>query len=304
MVYLLTFLGFDIGKLIAEEFLIDRLVSYGTLIIKAIFILIIAKLGITFSGAIIDRMLIPVNQTYFDRNRAITLSSLLKSVIMYTVYFMAGISILDLFDVPLQGVLTGAGIVGLAVGFGAQNLVRDVITGFFIIFENHFTVGEYITTAGVSGIVEEVGLRATKIRDFGGQLHILPNGQITQVTNYNRGSMRAMVDVGIAYEEDIDLAVAVLEEVCREVNRDLAEIITEAPHVLGVQAFGPSELTIRIIAKTKPMEQWRVERELRKRIKEAFDRRGIEIPYPRQVFIPKGTEKQGGLRVESQEAAD
>lgn len=304
MVSLLAFLGFDISKLLADEFSVDKLVGYGTLTVKAIFILIAARLAIAFGAAIIDRMVIPVNKTYFDRNRAITLSSLLKSVIMYTVYFMAGISILDLFKVPYQGVLAGAGIVGLAVGFGAQNLVKDVITGFFIIFENHFTVGEYITTAGVSGIVEEVGLRATKIRDFGGQLHIIPNGQITQVTNYNRGSMRAMVDVGIAYEEDVDQAVAALEEVCREVNRDLAEIITEAPQVLGVQAFGPSELTIRIIAKTKPMEQWRVERELRKRIKETFDRRGIEIPYPRQVFIPKGGEKQGGLRMEGQEAGD
>lgn len=300
----MTILGIEISKLIAGKFVIDKVISYGALFVKAIFILIIAKIAITFSNALINRMLIPVNQPYFDRNRAITLSSLLKSLIMYSVYFMAAISILGLFEVPLQGVLTGAGIIGLAVGFGGQSLVKDVINGFFIIFENHFAVGEYITTAGISGIVEEVGLRTTKIRDFGGQLHIIPNGQITQVTNYNRGSMRALVDVAIAYEEDIDRAVAVLEEVCRGINRELADIITETTQVLGVQAFGRSELIIRVIAKTKPMEQWRVERELRKRIKEAFDRGGIEIPNFKEPFYPKGDKKQNDLLINGREVGD
>ncbi|MFZ3172575.1 MAG: mechanosensitive ion channel family protein [Carboxydocellales bacterium] len=300
----MTSLGTELSKVLAKEFPLEKMVEYGLLVGKAFLLLIIAKLGITFSNALIDRMLIPVNQAYFDRNRAITVSTLLKSLIMYVVYAMAGISILGMFNVPLQGVLTGAGIIGLAVGFGGQSLVKDVITGFFIIFENQFTVGEYIAMAGVSGIVEEVGLRTTKIRDFGGQLHIVPNGQISQVTNYNRGSMRALVDVGIAFEEDLDQAVTVLEEVCREVNRDLAEIITETPQVLGVQAFGRAALTLRIIAKTKPMEQWRVERELRKRITLAFNRWGIEMPYLKGMFGPRKGEKQLDFRLGKEEVGD
>ncbi len=261
----------------------SKVMVYAVLAGKTILILIIAKLGISFGSLIIDRTIISVNNSYVDLNRANTLSSLLKSSLLYSVYFIAAISILELFSIPYQGVLAGAGIVGLAVGFGAQNLVKDIITGFFILLENQFAVGEYITTSGVSGIVEELGLRATKIRDFAGQLHILPNGQITQVTNYNRGSMRALVDVGIDNTEDVDRALAVLEETCQEVAQVMAESLTEGPRVLGIQAFTSTEITLRIIARCKPLEQDLVERELRKRIKESFTRQGIKTPsrlYP------------------------
>jgi len=285
-----------------RERLTDLIVYGVTAILQVVAIILIAKILHKIGNAVIDKMLRPRegSKYYFDEKRAITLNSLAKSTLRYGLYFFVGMSFLEVFFPKATGpVLASAGVVGLAVGFGAQNLVRDVITGFFILLENQFAVGEYITTAGLSGVVEEMGLRVTKLRDFGGELHIIPNGQIQQVTNLNRGSMRALVDVGVAYEEDLDRVSSVLARVVEEVKADLANVINEGPEVLGVINFGPSEVIIRIIAKAKPMEQWRVERELRKRIKEAFDREGIEIPYPRRVMVgPEGLKQGKELRPE------
>lgn len=198
---------------------------------------------------------------------------------MYSVYFLAIITILGLFNVPLGGVLATASVLGVAVGFGAQSLVKDVITGFFIIFENQFAVGEHITTLGVTGQVEEMGLRLTKVRDAGGQLHILPNGQIGQVTNYNRGSMRATVDLHMDYQDDLHENLKLLDQVCQEVSVDLADIITEKPRVLGIHSFNANDMIIRITAQVKPMEQGMMERELRRRISAAYQQLGREVPY-------------------------
>lgn len=258
---------------------------------------LLAYIGIKIGDFLIDRVFRPRAQNpYFDERRILTLKTLSKSIVRYATYFMVGFTIIgqlaDLTGTDLKGFLAGAGILGVALGFGAQSLVKDVITGFFILLENQYAVGEYITTGTFSGFVEEVQLRVTKLRDWGGEYHIIPNGQITAVTNFSRGSMRAMVEVGIAYEEDIDKAVAVMNKVAGDVGRDFQDLIVEGPEVLGVVALGPSEVVIRTIAKTKPMEQWKVERELRKRYKEAFDREGIEIPYPRRVILTQGSDTE------------
>lgn len=254
---------------------------------------IIAFIGIKIGDGVLEQVFKPRDQKYyFDERRVLTLRTLSRSVLRYVTYFIVGFTVLGQLakaaDTDLRGFLAGAGILGVALGFGAQSLVKDVINGFFILLENQYAVGEYITTGQFSGFVEEVGLRITKIRDWGGEYHIIPNGQIQTVTNYSRGSMRAMVEVGISYEEDIDKALQVMGEVASGVREELAETIVDGPEVLGVVALGPSEVVIRTVAKTKPMEQWRVERELRKRYKEAFDREGIEIPYPRRVVITQG----------------
>lgn len=228
---------------------------------------------------------------HLEERKYETLQHLANSILRYLVYFVAGVSILDTIGISVASVLAGAGIAGLAVSFGAQNLVRDIITGFFIIFEDQYAVGEYISIGEFSGIVEEIGLRITKLRAFAGDLHIIPNGSITQVTNYSRGNMRALVDIPIAYEEDIDEALAVLEETSRELAEKIPEIV-EGPHVLGVADLGPAGAVLRVIAKTRPMYQWGVERQLRKELKEALDRNGIEIPYPRQVVIMAGEAKE------------
>jgi len=267
-----------------------RLFTTGSTILGT---LVLAFIGIKVGDALINRLFKPGEQKlYFDERRILTLRTLAKSVLRYVTYFVVGFTILgqlaEFARTDLKGFLAGAGILGVALGFGAQSLVRDVITGFFILLENQYAVGEYITTGNFSGFVEEIGLRVTKLRDWGGEYHIIPNGEISAVTNHSRGSMRALVEVGIAYEEDIDKAMAVMNDVAREVRNELQDVIVEGPEILGVVNLGPSEVVIRTIAKTKPMEQWRVERELRKRFKEAFDRAGIEIPYPRRVVITPG----------------
>ncbi|HHZ16411.1 MAG TPA: mechanosensitive ion channel family protein [Peptococcaceae bacterium] len=251
-------------------------------------ILIVTRIAIGIADMLIERTFqfkYKHEKTTGDERRADTLKILLKSVARYALFFIAAITVLDELGVPIAAVLSAAGILGLAVGFGAQNLVKDVITGFFIIFEDQFSVGEYVETEGVGGIVEEVGLRITKLRDWDGKLHIIPNGSIAMVTNHNRGSLRAWVEVRVSYREDLNRVLQVLEDTCKSVRNDFADKITQGPRVLGVTNLGQSEVVITIMAMTTPLEQWGIERELRKRIKETFEREGIEIPYPHQVII-------------------
>lgn len=246
-----------------------------------------ARLLVRLAEAFVERLikrLPPEARLRLDERRAKTLSTLTSSVARYVVYFFAGVMILQHLGFNTASILTAAGIGGLAIGFGAQNLVRDVITGFFILFEDQYGVGDYITVSGVSGIVEEMGIRITKIRDFGGELHIIPNGQITQVTNHMGPSMRVMFDVEVAYDTDLDRALAVLQELCDEYARDNPRLV-EGPTVLGVQTLAESGIGIRLLARTKPMEQWTVERELKRLIKQRFDLHGIEIPFPHRMLI-------------------
>lgn len=251
---------------------------------KALLILIASIVSTFVINFLIARIFKSREGTIFDSKRVITLRVLLKSVVKYTVFFVAFIMILGVYGVPTTSILASAGVVGLAVGFGAQSLVKDVISGFFIIFENQYSVGEYIKTKDFEGIVEEIGLRATRIRDFNGGLHIVPNGHIETLTNYNRGKIRAMVDIGIAYQEDVDKAISVIAEACAEMAKD-STVIVEGPEVLGVVKIKESEVTIRVLAYTKPMEQWAVERILLKTIKLHLDTAGIQIPYPRSVML-------------------
>jgi small conductance mechanosensitive channel len=222
-----------------------------------------------------------------DERRAKTLSTLISSIARYTVYFFAAVMALQHLGFNTTSILTAAGIGGLAIGFGAQNLVRDVITGFFILFEDQYGVGDYITASGVSGVVEEMGIRITKVRDFGGELHIIPNGQIQQVTNHMGPSMRVLFDVSVSYDTDLDRAVSALEELFAVFAKENAGVLVEGPSVLGVQELGESGITIRVVARTKPMEQWNVERQLKRQIKERFDQLGIEIPFPHRLLLVK-----------------
>jgi len=248
---------------------------------------ILLKLGHSF----INHFIVPYGKKLnLKENRVETLRSILKSLWNYFIYITAFLTILaQVFENTgfAKTLLTGAGILGLAVSFGAQSLVKDVISGFFILMEDQFAVGDYVTIGQTSGIVEELGLRVTKLRDFTGELHIIPNGNITIVTNKTRGPQRALVDVGVAYEEDVEKVNQVLEKVCQQIKEKYGELIFEGPKVLGIVNFGPQEMVFRVVAKVKPMEQWTIEWELRKAIKEAFNAEGIEIPYPKRVFITR-----------------
>ncbi|ABR46272.1 MscS Mechanosensitive ion channel [Alkaliphilus metalliredigens QYMF] len=261
--------------------------------VKIVVILVVAKVSIRILYSITNQIFQQQKSLKLntDLPRMETLNGLIKSLIKYGIYFIAITTIISFFGVKVTGLIATAGIGGLAIGFGAQNLVRDVITGFFILFENQFSIGHYIEVNGVSGIVEEMAMRITKVRDFNGDLHIIPNGQIQKLTNKSTGKMRAWVDISIAYEEDIDRAIEVLTTKSEQLRMENANIV-EGPTVLGVTGLGNSDVVISIMAKTVPMEQWAIERLMRKTFKQAFDEVGIEIPYPRRVIISQNEKSE------------
>lgn len=267
----------------------ETIIAYALIVLKIAVILILTKIIVKVLSSIIERFFKKQRNSRFgisDR-KAATLSELIKSLLRYIIYFIAVMWIFEAVGFDIRTVIAVTSIAGVAIGFGAQNLVKDVITGFFILFEDQFAVGDYISIEDKSGIVEVLGLRITKIRDFSGDLHIIPNGSITKVTNKSRGNMRAMVDINISYEEDIDRAVKIMKETADELRKEL-DYIVEGPEVIGVAGFGEYGITIRTIAKTLPMKQWDVEMEYRKRIKKALGDADIKIPYTKRVITDRG----------------
>ncbi|MDJ0331300.1 mechanosensitive ion channel family protein [Planococcus sp. S3-L1] len=230
-----------------------------------------------------DKLLVKGDVT---KGRALTLQSLSENIFSYILIFILVTTVFNIFGLSVASLIAGAGIIGLAIGFGAQGLVSDVVTGFFLLLEKQLDVNDYVTVGSIDGIVEAVGLRTTKIRSFDGTLNYIPNRDIMTVSNHSRGNMRALVDIGISYDENIDEAMAVIQAACTHVATEDVGIV-EGPDVIGVQTFGASDVTLRVIAKAKNGEQWAVERHLRKAIKEALDTNGIEIPFPHQVNIQK-----------------
>lgn len=209
------------------------------------------------------------------KGRSLTLEGLAKNVLSYILIFIFFVTVLQIFNISTAGILAGAGFAGLAVGFGAQGLVSDIVTGFFILLERQMDVGDYVTTGSYSGIVEQLGLRTTQIRDFDGTLHFIPNRNITSLSNHSRGNMRALVDISIPFTEDMEKTISVLQESCREFGKAHPAIV-EGPSVIGVQEFADQNAVLRIIAKTKNGEQNNVERELRLILKNALRERGLD----------------------------
>ncbi|MBB4634407.1 mechanosensitive ion channel family protein [Longimicrobium terrae] len=217
--------------------------------------------------------------------RARTLLSLLRSMGMVLVAILGVFMVLGSLGVNLGPLLAGAGVLGLAVSFGAQSLVKDIISGLFILFENQFGVGDVIRIEGVSGTVEKMTLRVVVLRDVHGVLHIVPNGEIKKVSNLTRTWARVVLDVGVGYREDPDRVIGVLRDLGRELYEDpqWKPLLLDPVEVPGIEAFGESAITVRVMAKTLPLKQWDVARELRRRIKYRFDREEIEIPFPHQT---------------------
>lgn len=275
-----------------EGFTIESYMHLSFVALKILLILFVASIIYKVGKALINRFFDAQIQARLgmDARKINTLRALSQSVLKYVVYFIAALTVLGQF-VDTTSILATAGIGGLAIGFGAQNLVKDVISGFFILFEDQYAVGDFVTIGDTTGTVEEIGLRITKVRGFKGDLTIIPNGQILKVVNYTRGNVLAVVDIGVSYETDIDKAIKVIESVAKKYAQENQNIVEE-PQVLGVMDLGDSQITIRAIARTLPMKHWEAERELKKRIKEAFDENGIEIPYPRRVII-QSDKKEG-----------
>lgn len=222
--------------------------------------------------------------------RAETIGALLGSVAGFAIWSIAALTVLGEVGIELGPLLAGAGIVGIALGFGAQNLVRDFLSGIFMLIEDQYGVGDVIDAGPASGTVEGVSLRTTRLRDVEGNVWHIPNGQIARVANKSQEWSRSLLDVPVSYGTDTDKAAAVIKEVAVGTWRDevWAGDILEEPEVWGVEAFGADALVIRLVVKTKPLSQWKVSRELRARIKRAFDAEGIEIPFPQRTVWHRG----------------
>ncbi|KXS40107.1 MAG: small-conductance mechanosensitive channel [Candidatus Frackibacter sp. T328-2] len=266
----------------------NNLILIGVAILQLVGIIILGNLLKRLTYMLIDQVF-KENDRLVKSRRARTLNPLLKSVTRYIVYFIGATMALEVLGIPTTSILAGAGIAGLAFGFGARSLVEDVITGFFILFEDQFSIGDYIETAGVSGIVEEVSLRITKIKNFDGDVHIVPNGEIKQVTNFTAADSRIVVDIGIGYDEDIARVIEILKNYSKELAEEMQDI-KKGPEVVGVEELGDSSVTLRTLAWVTPMEKWAVERKLRQRFKEKLDAEDIEIPYPKRVLITESKE--------------
>jgi len=218
-----------------------------------------------------------IQKNSISRGRAFTLESLINNLITYVLFFILIITILQLLGIDATAILAGAGIIGLAVGFGAQGLVSDLVSGFFILLEKQLDVGELITIGEFSGTVEQVGLRTTQIRAADGTLHFIPNREITQLSNHSRGEMQALVDIDISVNNDLQRTLELLQQVCERIAGE-NDTITDGPNLIGIQNLKANTITIRIIAKTKNMEQWGMERLIRQEAKVALDENGIQFP--------------------------
>jgi small conductance mechanosensitive channel len=210
------------------------------------------------------------------------------------IFFVGMMMILSEIGIDLKPLLAAAGLGGLAIGFGAQSLVKDLIAGFFILLENSIRVGDVVEVAGVSGLVEEIELRTIKLRDLSGNVHVVPNGAIDKVKNMTKDYSYYLFDVGVSYREDVDEVMAVLKEIAAELRADPAFSgdILEPLEMLGVDQFADSAVIIKCRIKTEPLKQWRIGREMNRRIKNTFDAKGIEIPFPHQT-VYWGEPKRG-----------
>lgn len=262
---------------------------------------VLATLGVAVVVTVVARLLVRrfrrklegVSSVTQELNvqRAATLTSALSAAAVVVIWTLAVLMVLNEVT-NIAPLLASAGVAGVALGFGAQSLVRDGLSGFFILLENQFGVGdvvEFQTTAGpVSGKVESLTLRVTVLRAFDGTLHVVPNGNIQVVSNKSRGWARAIVDVRIAYGEDVERVREVLEELFEEVRGDplLREWVMDGPSILGIEALADYALVIRVVAETRPSKRWDVERSLRERIARRLDQRGIRVPLPPTVVRP------------------
>jgi small conductance mechanosensitive channel len=226
--------------------------------------------------------------------RAETLGRVFRYLVTVVVSLIAGMLVLGELGVSVAPILGAAGVVGLAVGFGAQSLVKDYFTGFFLLLENQIRQGDVVQLGNHSGLVEEVTLRFVQLRDYDGNVHYVPNGHITTVINMSRGFSQAVMDIRVAFREDVDAVVAVMRRVGEDMRSDeaFAPRILDALEIAGVDRWAESGLVIRCRFRTQPLEQWGVRREYLRRLKAAFDAEGIEIPYP-HLTVYAGADRAG-----------
>ena len=217
--------------------------------------------------------------------RAETLAGVLRSIGGFTIWTLAIVMVLSEFAINLGPLIAGAGIVGVALGFGAQKLVQDFLSGMFMLIEDQYGLGDIVDTGEAVGRIEAITLRTTRLRDVQGTVWHVPNGQINRIGNLSQQWARSLIDFGVAYDTDVTHAMTVIKGVLDDVaaDPDWRTVIMEEPEVWGVEAFGPSEILIRSVVKVQPGKQFNINREIRKRMKAAFDAEGIEIPFPQRT---------------------
>lgn len=262
-------------------------VRTGIIALKLLFIILIYFIIKNIANRFISKLFQAyIHKKSISAGRAYTLESLTKNLLSYLLIFILVVTVLQTFGIEATAVLAGAGIVGLAIGFGAQGLVSDIVTGFFLLLEKQLDVGDLITIENFSGTVEQVGLRTTQIRSADGTLHYIPNREITSLSNHSRGDMQALVDIVVSKENDIPVTLDILQQLCDSIAKE-NEVITDGPNVIGIQSMSSTTVTIRILAKTKNMEQWGVERLILQQLKEAMDKYHIKTPTPSQLLLEK-----------------
>lgn len=259
--------------------------AVGMKILQIIFTLFLCWVLIRLSSKLINKILdaqVQRKKLAMSERKASTLSTVAGSILKYVIYFIGLVSVLKQLGVPTESLLVIASAGSVAIGLGAQGIAGDMMEGFFILFEDHYAVGDIVTIQGITGTVESVTLRSTKLRDPMGAVHIIPNGSIGTVTNNCSEFINAVVTVGIAYGESIDHAIGVLQDEMAKTT-DMADIM-ETPAVAGVVGLDDSAVTIKVVAKCKVKTNLGVEAELRRRIKNRFDKEGIDIPFPQRTI--------------------
>lgn len=257
---------------------------------RVLLILLLAAIALRLIPRLISRLRRALQErqdSAEDARRIHTLSRVIRYVVTVAVTVVTGIVILGEFGISVAPILGAAGVVGIALGFGAQSLVKDYFAGFFLLLENQIRIGDVVEAGGKAGVVEELTLRYLRLRDYEGSVHYIPNGAVSVVTNKSLGFAYAVIDAGIAYGEDIDRAIAVMRRVGEELREDAAfsAKILDAMEVAGVDRWADSAVVIRCRFKVVPLEQWNVRRECLRRLKMAFDREGIEIPFPHVKLV-------------------
>ena len=260
--------------------------------IRILTIIVLSFFCVKFSKNIIPKLLTSImlgQSSTSDHDeilkRSKTLSGVFVGGVITLIYILAIFMILSELSIPIAPVIGGFGIAGIAVGFGAQHLVRDLISGIFILAENQYRTGDVVTIAGISGLVESINLRRTILRDLDGQVHIIPNGEISVASNKTKYWSRVNLDIGVAYKENVEKVISILNEVGKDLSNDeyFGLMLITPPQVLRLNSLDDSAVTFKILGDCKPMKQWEIMGELRKRIKIRFDEENIEIPFPHQT---------------------
>lgn len=280
--------------------------------VAAVALRIATILVVAWAGLLLSRRIIPALKRQLQKRsadpeqvkRLDTLGRVMRYVFAVAIGVIAGMLVLAELGVAIAPLLASAGVLGIAVGFGAQSLIKDYFNGLFLLLEDQVRQGDVVEIAGKGGLVEEITLRYIRLRDYEGNVHFIPSGAVSTVTNRSRGFAYAVIDAGVSYREDVEEVFAVMRDVAGAMRADeaLAPLILDDIEIAGVEAWADSAVIIRCRFKVQPLQQWTVKRAFLQRLKRAFDRHGIEIPFP-HLTVFRGEEKGGEGVAQQQRSA-